>query len=993
MTEKKTILIVDDQESIIKSLRRLLLSEPYDILSAQDGSSALELIKSHQDEIFLIISDQRMPHMTGTMFLEKTVELIPGAIKFILSGYSDRDDVVNALNSGIAHRYLTKPWNNEELTILIHQAYGSPEKIKEMVNSPSVNGASKYLESNIMDMEIRQFNDSRNDRALGKIAVHHGFITQKQLELSFTAMQSARQAGRKVSLENILFEKGLLSSDDMGKIVAATRRKIGKTFGYFAMRDFGVSKTDLDRCFAIQAQEFKDTSTCRLLGDIFVTEKILTEEQKESIIIDQIYSEKDTVSSTIDSDGNTNLADPTRDGSSGEDLKNNMEVRTLNKKKKNFFKQRALDKIFCKSAINRNFATETEILKALEEQLIHFTKTFEIKLVEDILVEHSIISKSQAEAIGTSIGQPHHTQDTLPVENNEEVTQVKGGAPKGLQAAHLQTIGMEPNCPAQDKIIIIANNSNLELTISAGATEATVRPVGDSTEEITLEQLKELLSGQGIIYGLADDVAVELFLRQAATKKESLLIAKGRPVKPGRNGSIRYLFENENDRFGKELASGKFDYRDRGEIFNVTPGTILAEKVPLIAPVSGVTVFGTEILAPLPVDVILDCGQGVELSKDGLKAIAATNGRPDISLGGRITVMSEKIVNGNVDFKTGNIKFNGDVVVQGSILSGFSVTCNNLTVNDIEEADVNIANTLIVKNSIHSSTVKTGGHLTAQIIKNSTLSVYGDVAVQKEIIDCTITTSSSVIIPRGRIVASKIHAEKGVEAMNIGSDLSLPCQLFPGADDHAREILKALCEKIDSQNSHLEQLAEVEKQYQQQSLKQLNELSELSRLQEELSIEKQKALKDKQNTVSDIVKKQMTTFLETIYIKSLKLDTTINKLFDDNDIVQTRIQEVKAKIKVSKTEFELMLNEKKGFETWYELQKQDAKKKGVGVSVHGTLYAGTRITGRECTMAVKSPIKNSRIREAMNSENPGAPLHEMRIEPLSSTGKPHVYRS
>lgn len=992
MTEKKTILIVDDQESIIKALKRLLLTESYEILSAEDGPSALEIIKEHQEEIFLIISDQRMPHMTGTMFLEKAVEMIPDTTRFILSGYADRDDVIMALNDGIAHRYLTKPWNSDELLLMINQAHEFPEKIrdKDIIDAHLRNTASGFSESNVMDRELKQFNDNRNDRALGKIAVHHGFITQRQLDASLTAMQSARQAGRKVSLENILFEKGLLSSEDMGKILAATRRKIGKTFGSVAMSDFGVSRADLDRCLAIQAQEFKETTTCRLLGDILVTEKILTEEQKESIIIDQIYSERDILNSdsdrSIDSDGNNSVADSDKSGNHIDIIRNEV---VRNKRKKNFFRQRALDKIFCKSAINKNFATETEVLKALEEQLLHFTKTFEIKSVADILIERSIISHSQAETINTAISHPQLTQVQV-----NEIESKKSTLPERVNTeAEAQIQETPQKRVGNERSIAIDNNNAFELTINAENTEATIRLTGDMPEGITVEQLKELLSRREIIYGLADDVSIELFLRQAITQKEGLVIAKGRPVKAGRNALVKYYFENENERFGKELESGKFDYRDRGEILNVTQGTLLAEKIPIIPAANGVTIFGIEIPAPALMDVNLDCGQGVVLSKDGLKATATVNGRPDISLGGKISIMNTKTVKGNVDFKTGNIKFNGDIIVQGNILAGFSVIGNNLTVNHIEEADVNIANTLIAKNSINSSTIRTGGHLTAQIIKKSTIFVHGDVAVQKEIIDCTIVCSGRVIIPRGRIVASRIYAAKGIEAMYIGSEVSVPCYLFPGADDHANTILKNFSEKLDSNEKHLVKLEAVEKQYERQSLKQLNDLTELSRLQEKLAMDKKKTLEDKKSATNEILKKQINEYLGVLYKKSLKMDETINKLFDENDAMQIKSKEIKAKIKAVKAEIQHLLNEKNGFERWYDEQKQDARKKRVGVSVHGTIFAGTKITGTECAIILKNQIKNSIIRQVMNSNDPVKPFHEMRIEPLSATGKPHVYRT
>ncbi len=960
MTKKNTILIVDDQESIIKSLKRLLLPEPYYILSAPDGKSALEIIKNCQESIdeqrddikeklniFLIISDQRMPNMTGTQFLEKTVDILPNAIRFILSGYADREDILESINQGVTHRYLTKPWNSDELLIMIRQALESPEKVRELVGSGS--SQLELPETNSMDIEIQKFDQHRKDLFLGRVAIHHGFITQEQLERSLTAMQSARQAGRSVSLENILFEKGLISSEDMSKIIAVTRRRMGKTFAKTAIQNFGVPQLDIERALAIQAQEFSNTSTCRLLGDILVAEKKITEEQKESIIIDQIYSEREMLSSS--------------------DNKNDIPVPniTLKRKKKNFLRQRALDKIFCKAVINRNFATESEILNALEAQMIHFTKTFEIKQIKEILVERSIISQLQAQAIIDAISQPH--PPSL-LQNQEPI----------VNTNHNKTDIKEP----------------FEVTVSEGELEASIRLIGDMPEGMDVASLKKMLAiKHHIVYGLVDDVLIELFLRQcqSSSKNDKFIIARGKPAKPGRNGVIKYFFESENNNFGKELASGKFDYRERGEIPNITQGTVLAEKIPAIQPINGITVHGSQIEVPAPNDLNLDCGQGVEISKDGLQAVAAANGRPDISLTGKVSVFPEKIIKGNVDFRTGNVKFSGDIIVHGSILPGFSVTGGNLTVNDIDEADVNISNSLSVKNNINGSLIKTGVLLTAQIIKKSKIIAHGDVVVQKEIIDCTIITSGKVIVPRGRILASTIHAAKGIEAMNIGSEVSTPCNLFPGSDDHAKDILKKFTENIERHKQNIVKLEALEKQYNNQSIKQLNDLSELSRLQERLAIERKKTLDDKKFATSPIVKKQMDEFLADLDTRALKMDETINNLFDENDSLQTKISEIKAKLKSIRTDMQALLKDKNSFKKWYDQQKEEAHKQIVGVVVHGTLFAGTQITGTDCTLTAKSNIKNSIIHQITNLSDPNNPFNEIAVVPLSSKGKPHVYRS
>ncbi|MEZ6124979.1 MAG: response regulator [Planctomycetaceae bacterium] len=110
---EKTILCVDDEESILKSLRRLFRREPVRVLTASCGQEALELVAQH--EIHLIISDFRMPGMTGTELLSVVSERSPETVRVVLSGYADAAAIVEAINRGHIFRFLAKPWNDDEL--------------------------------------------------------------------------------------------------------------------------------------------------------------------------------------------------------------------------------------------------------------------------------------------------------------------------------------------------------------------------------------------------------------------------------------------------------------------------------------------------------------------------------------------------------------------------------------------------------------------------------------------------------------------------------------------------------------------------------------------------------------------------------------------------------------------------------------------------------------------------------------------------------------
>ena len=113
MTDPHTILIVDDEEQVGKALGRLMKQLGLNYVYQTSGQGGLEQIKSATTPFSLIISDQRMPGMEGSEFLEKARELSPNTIRFLLTGYADVDAVTRAVNKGAIHRYITKPWNTK----------------------------------------------------------------------------------------------------------------------------------------------------------------------------------------------------------------------------------------------------------------------------------------------------------------------------------------------------------------------------------------------------------------------------------------------------------------------------------------------------------------------------------------------------------------------------------------------------------------------------------------------------------------------------------------------------------------------------------------------------------------------------------------------------------------------------------------------------------------------------------------------------------------
>ncbi|MDD5578312.1 MAG: response regulator [Methylobacter sp.] len=118
--KSSVLLFVDDEPNVLKALRRLFHNENYEIYLASSGIEGLELLGQHA--VDLIISDMRMPVMSGAEFLARAFDLWPETIRILLTGYADLQSIIDAINRGRIFCYCDKPWNDEELKLLVRNA-------------------------------------------------------------------------------------------------------------------------------------------------------------------------------------------------------------------------------------------------------------------------------------------------------------------------------------------------------------------------------------------------------------------------------------------------------------------------------------------------------------------------------------------------------------------------------------------------------------------------------------------------------------------------------------------------------------------------------------------------------------------------------------------------------------------------------------------------------------------------------------------------------
>jgi response regulator RpfG family c-di-GMP phosphodiesterase len=227
LKNEHTLLLVDDEKAITRALNRLFRKEGYRIMTAQSGPEGLEKLQQSDGPVSMIISDQRMPEMNGAAFLEKAKSIYPDAIRYLLTGYSDLDAVVDAVNRGEIHRYLTKPWNDDDLVLQVKQSLEHFELTSEnrrltaltIEQNKKLNELNKGLEQKVQERTKEVF---EKNEALEKV--------NRMLEASF--MDSIRLL---VSLVEILNPK----LGRQMRQVAQLARQVAEVFD--------LEKTELDK--------------------------------------------------------------------------------------------------------------------------------------------------------------------------------------------------------------------------------------------------------------------------------------------------------------------------------------------------------------------------------------------------------------------------------------------------------------------------------------------------------------------------------------------------------------------------------------------------------------------------------------------------------------------------------------------------------------------------------------------------------------------------
>lgn len=232
-----TLLFVDDEPNILSSLRRLFRSGGYRVLTADSAAAGLQILQT--EVVDVVVSDMRMPVMDGAKFLEQVREQWPDTVRMLLTGYSDIQSILEAINRGEIYRYITKPWDDNDIVLVIKHAFERKELEKEKrrleLLAKRQNEELKALNASL-ELKVRERTADLIKEREAVLAVNEklkvNFVTSIKVFSGLIEMRGGNLAGhsRRVAdlARKLALKMGMLPADIQNVFIAGMLVDIGK---------------------------------------------------------------------------------------------------------------------------------------------------------------------------------------------------------------------------------------------------------------------------------------------------------------------------------------------------------------------------------------------------------------------------------------------------------------------------------------------------------------------------------------------------------------------------------------------------------------------------------------------------------------------------------------------------------------------------------------------------------------------------------------------
>jgi len=334
----------------------------------------------------------------------------------------------------------------------------------------------------------------------------------------------------------------------------------------------------------------------------------------------------------------------------------------------------------------------------------------------------------------------------------------------------------------------------------------------DETFECSPEALERFVKSNGVVYGLQYDVIHKIAKDPKAYFYNQTLIASGDPPQQGEDGYILFAFDLDDDEQGQrpvEASDGTVDLKEVNRINNVKRGQLIAEKVSATEGREGKSVTGMKLPGRNGKEGRFKIGKNVVLNAEQTALYAAIDGQMTRTDNDKINVFPVYEVNGDVDYRTGNIDFIGTVVIRGNVLTGFRIKASGdvRVIGGVEGAEIETEGSIEITGGVMAGDkgyLKAGKNIKLSFVQDGRLIAGDTITVTQSIMHSQLKAGKSVVCTgaKGLIVGGTIQAGERVTARTIGNSMSTATTIEVGVRPEMRgelqELRTSLRQLIDS---------------------------------------------------------------------------------------------------------------------------------------------------------------------------------------------------
>ena len=632
--------------------------------------------------------------------------------------------------------------------------------------------------------------------------------------------------------------------------------------------------------------------------------------------------------------------------------------------------KRLLDHRDMMIAVKKGVVPRNEFRLALKEQRHLYAKIKSFKRLNEILIDRGVLTESQLESVLVPLLGSKSSEE-IALQSSQDNSQAKKVAcPSPENESDSKG---SPDHKSQKNCLEEPPQKGLALIITKDGLAAYISAKGSRSNSPTLKDVHRILANRNIVFGILDDKEIEKKLEEALKENTSFQIAAGHPPEPGEPDQITYHFDTNPFRVGTVTEDGLMDWKERGEYPHVEKDTLLATLTPGKKSVPGKDIFGNALVADEVPRLHLFSGKGVGKSKDRLQLFAKVEGQPQLTGRGNVSVIQTLDIKGDIGVETGHVEFEGHIEVRGAVEKGYRAKGDSLRAKEILSEQVEIAGDVVAIRGIFGAKIRCGGRIKANHINKTTIIAEGDVAVAKEIVECTIITNGKCIIDGGTILSSEIYAKRGLKAKDVGSEASHPNRLMVGIDQIAKIKVAEFKDQINQNKSKIEIIEKEIAALNQESDRLNTELGQIAQVQDNYMVSRRKIMDVIEKEQRDLTTQEQAA-ISALSVKMEEIDKNVVALMAKDEETQARVVTLRNQIVELDDNINALNEEIKQTELFA------TRDMGIPTAqISGKLYQGTEIVGPHDSLVIEKNLYNAFLKEQKNNDKEAEKPYSFKI--------------